>query len=54
MGTDVILIEFQDRIAPLEDKDISSQLEKSFKKVGIKIMTKSEVIGIDNSSENQY
>lgn len=52
MGTDVTLIEFQDRIAPLEDKDISSQLEKSFKKVGIKIMTKSEVIGIDNSSEN--
>ena len=32
MGTDVTLIEFQDRIAPLEDEDISSQLEKSFKK----------------------
>ncbi len=52
MGTDVTLIEFQDRIAPLEDEDISSQLEKSFKKMGIKIMTKSEVIGIDNSGKN--
>jgi len=52
MGTDVTLIEFQDRIAPLEDEDISSQLEKSFKKVGIKIMTTSEVIGIDNSGKN--
>ncbi len=52
MGTDVTLIEFQDRIAPLEDEDISSQLEKSFKKMGIKIMTNSEVIGIDNSGKN--
>ena len=52
MGTDVTLIEFQDRIAPLEDEDISSQLEKSFKKMGINIMTNSEVIGIDNSGKN--
>ena len=52
MGTDVTLIEFKDRIAPLEDEDISSQLEKSFKKMGIKIMTNSEVIGIDNSGKN--
>ena len=52
MGTDVTLIEFKDRIAPLEDEDISSQLEKSFKKMGINIMTNSEVIGIDNSGKN--
>ena len=52
MGTDVTLIEFQDRIAPLEDEDISSQLEKSFKKMGINIMTNSEVIGIDNSGKS--
>ena len=52
MGTDVTLIEFQDRIAPLEDEDVSSQLEKSFKKIGINIMTNSEVIGIDNSGKS--
>ena len=52
MGTDVTLIEFQDRIAPLEDEDVSSQLEKSFKKMGINIMTNSEVIGIDNSGKS--
>ena len=52
MGTDVTLIEFQDRIAPLEDEDISSQLEKSFKKMGINIMSNSEVIGIDNLGKN--
>ena len=52
MGTDVTLIEFQERIAPLEDEDISSQLEKSFKKMGINIMTNSEVIGIDNTGKS--
>jgi dihydrolipoamide dehydrogenase len=52
MGTNVTLIEFKDRIAPLEDEDISSELEKSFKKMGVNIMTNSEVIGIDNSGKN--
>ena len=52
MGTDVTLVEFQNRIAPLEDEEISVQLEKSFKKMGINIMTNSEVIGIDNSGES--
>ena len=52
MGTDVTLIEFQNRIAPLEDDEISSQLEKSFKKMGINIMINSKVIGIDNSGKN--
>ena len=35
MGTDVTLIEFQDRIAPLEDEDVSSQLENHSKKWGL-------------------
>ena len=52
MGTDVTLVEFQKRIAPLEDEEISSQLEKSFKKMGINVMTKSEVTGIDNSGKS--
>ena len=52
MGTDVTLVEFQKRIAPLEDEEISSQLEKSFKKMGINVMTNSEVTGIDNSGKS--
>ena len=52
MGTDVTLVEFQKRIAPLEDEEISGQLEKSFKKMGINLMTNSEVTGIDNSGKS--
>ena len=45
MGTDVTIVEFMDRIVPVEDEDVSKQLEKSFKKSGIKIITNSEVTG---------
>ena len=47
MGTDVQIIEYMDRILPVEDKDISNQLNKNFKKSGINILTNSEVISSD-------
>jgi dihydrolipoamide dehydrogenase len=47
MGTEVKIIEYMDRILPVEDKDISNQLNKTFKKSGIEILTKSEVISSD-------
>lgn len=50
IGTEVTVVEYQDRIVPVEDVDISKQLEKSFKKSGIKVMTSSEVLGVDHSS----
>ena len=43
MGTNVTVIEYQDRIVPVEDKEISKELEKILKKKGIKIITSSEV-----------
>ena len=43
MGTNVTIIEYLDRIVPVEDKEISKALEKSLKKKGIKILTSSEV-----------
>ncbi len=49
MGTDVTIVEFQDRIVPVEDVDISKQFEKSFKKSGIKVMTNSSVESVDTS-----
>ena len=49
MGTDVTVVEYLPRIVPVEDKDVSKQLEKSFKKQGIKIMTSSEVTSVDTS-----
>jgi dihydrolipoamide dehydrogenase len=51
MGTNVTIVEFVDRIAPVEDYEVSKQLEKSFKKSGIKILTNSEVTGVDTSGK---
>ena len=43
MGSNVTIIEYLDRIVPFEDKEISKELEKNFKKKGINIFTSSEV-----------
>lgn len=51
MGTEVTVVEYLDRIVPVEDEDVSKQLERSFKKTGIKIMTSAEVTGVDTSGE---
>jgi dihydrolipoyl dehydrogenase len=43
LGTNVTVIEMMDNILPIEDKDVSKELEKSFKKRGVKILTKAAV-----------
>lgn len=43
-GSKVTLIEMMDRILPVEDEEISKELEKHFKKDGIRILTKSKVV----------
>ncbi|TDW96503.1 dihydrolipoyl dehydrogenase [Dinghuibacter silviterrae] len=47
LGTKVTIVEFLPRIVPVEDEDISKELEKQFKKQGITIMTSSEVTSVD-------
>jgi dihydrolipoamide dehydrogenase len=47
MGTKVTIVEFLPRVVPVEDEDISKELEKSLKKQGIAIMTSSEVTKVD-------
>jgi dihydrolipoamide dehydrogenase len=49
MGTEVTVVEYMPNIVPVEDVDVSKQLERSFKKAGIKIMTSAEVTGVDTS-----
>jgi len=49
MGTDVTIVEFLPNIVPLEDEDISKQMERSMKKAGVKIMTNSSVERIDTT-----
>lgn len=51
IGTEVTIVEYMDRIVPVEDEDVSKQLEKSLKKAGIKILTSSEVTSVDTSGK---
>ena len=39
MGTEVTIVEVQDRLVPVEDKDTSKELERAYKKMGVKLMT---------------
>jgi dihydrolipoamide dehydrogenase len=47
MGVEVTIVEFLPNIVPLEDEDVSKQLERSFKKAGLKVMTSSSVESVD-------
>jgi len=49
MGTQVTVVEFLPNIVPLEDEDISKQMERSMKKSGVTIMTNSSVERIDTT-----
>lgn len=51
LGTKCTIVEFMPRIVPVEDEDISKELEKQFKKQGITIMTDSEVTKVDTSGD---
>jgi dihydrolipoamide dehydrogenase len=47
IGTEVTVVEYLPNIVPVEDEEVSKQLEKSFKKSGIKVMTNSSVETVD-------
>ncbi|MDO6432329.1 dihydrolipoyl dehydrogenase [Flavitalea sp. BT771] len=49
LGTKVTVVEFLPRIVPVEDEEISKELEKIYKKYGIEVLTSSEVTGVDTS-----
>lgn len=51
LGTEVTLVEFLPRIVPNEDEEVSRQLERSFKKQKMKIMTDSSVESVDTSGQ---
>lgn len=49
MGTEVTIVEYLPRIVPVEDEEVSRQMEKSYKKLGINILTNAEVTKVDTS-----
>jgi len=51
IGTEVTVVEYLPNIVPVEDEDISKQLEKSFKKAGVNIMTNASVESVDTSGK---
>jgi len=51
MGTEVTIVELLDRMVPVEDKDVSKELSRAFKKMGIKVMTSAAVENVDTSSD---
>ena len=51
MGTEVTIVEFMPNIVPVEDEDISKQMERSMKKAGVSIMTNASVERIDTSGK---
>ena len=51
LGTEVTIVEFLPRIVPVEDEEVSRQLERSFKKKGINIMLNSSVERVDTTGE---
>ena len=52
MGTEVTIVEYQPRIVPVEDEDISKQMEKIFVKSGIKVLTSSEVKEVQENGKS--
>ena len=51
MGTKVTIVEYLPNLVPLEDKDVSKQFERSFKKAGVKVMTNASVESVDISGK---
>ncbi|GGO40504.1 dihydrolipoyl dehydrogenase [Streptomyces lasiicapitis] len=53
-GVKVTIVEFLDRIAPLEDADVSKELAKQYRKLGIDVLTSTRVESIDESGEQVH
>ncbi len=52
IGTQVTIVEYMPNIVPVEDEEVSKQLERSFKKSGITIKTAAQVTAVDTSGKN--
>ncbi|NNE69949.1 MAG: dihydrolipoyl dehydrogenase [Rhodothermales bacterium] len=51
MGTEVTIVEVMDRLVPIEDADVSKELGRTFRKMGIKVMTGAQVQKVDTSGK---
>lgn len=51
-GVKVTIVEFLDRMMPLEDADVSAELLRAYKKLGVNVLTSTKVETIDDSGES--
>jgi dihydrolipoamide dehydrogenase len=51
LGTEVTIVEFMPNIVPVEDEEVSKQMEKSFKKAGINILTNASVETVEKTAK---
>ncbi len=51
IGTKVTIVEFMPRIVPVEDEEVSKQLEREYKKMGVDIMVNSSVESVDTKGK---
>ncbi|MDT0317867.1 dihydrolipoyl dehydrogenase [Streptomyces millisiae] len=52
-GVKVTIVEFLDRMVPLEDADVSKELARQYRKLGIEVLTSTRVDAIDDSDPAQ-
>ena len=50
-GVDVTVVEYLGHLLPLEDEEISTEIERQYKKLGIKFMTGTRVEGIEDTGK---
>ena len=51
-GVKVTIVEFLDRIVPLEDEEISAELAKRYKRLGIEVLTSTRVDSIEDTGSS--
>ena len=50
-GVDVTIVEYLDRMVPLEDEEVSAELARRYKKLGVNVLTSTRVDAIDDSAD---
>ena len=51
-GVDVTIVEFLDRMVPLEDEEVSKEIARAYKKLGVKVLTSTKVEKVEDTGSN--
>ncbi|CAM3946849.1 dihydrolipoyl dehydrogenase [Nocardiopsis rhodophaea] len=50
-GVEVTMVEFLDRVAPTEDADVSAELARQYKRLGVEVLTSTRVESVEDTGE---